>query len=83
MGVISTAKVVTASERVLRPVTVQPGNREWVTAIECVNSSGWLLPPMIILKGKTHISTWYTDLLTPYRRAGHLRSVKTVAQRIN
>jgi hypothetical protein len=65
MGVISTAKVVTASERALRPVTIQPGNREWVTAVECVNSSGWSLPPMIILKGKTHISTWYIDSLPP------------------
>ena len=28
IGVISTAKVITASERALRPVTIQPGNRE-------------------------------------------------------
>jgi hypothetical protein len=63
MGVISTAKVVTASERASRPVTIQPGNREWVTAIECINSDGWSLPPMIILKGKTHISSWYLDSL--------------------
>jgi hypothetical protein len=63
MGVISTAKVITASERTLRPVTIQPGNREWVTAIECINSYGWSLPPIIILKGKIHISSWYTDLL--------------------
>lgn len=63
MGVISTAKVVTATERALRPVTIQPGNREWVTAIECINSDGWSLPSMIILKGKTHISSWYLDSL--------------------
>ena len=63
MGVISTAKVVTASDRALRPVTIQPGNREWVTAIECISSDGWSLPPMIILKGKTHISSWYLDTL--------------------
>ena len=63
MGIISTAKVITASERTLRPVTIQPGNREWVTAVECINSYGWSLPPMIILKGKIHISSWYTDSL--------------------
>lgn len=65
MGVISTTKVITASERALRPVTIQPGNREQVTAIECINSDGWLLPPIIILKGKTHISSWYLDSLPP------------------
>jgi hypothetical protein len=63
MGVISTAKVITGSERSLRPVTVQPGNREWVTAIECVSSYGWIVPPMIIFDGKVHISSWYTDTL--------------------
>ncbi|KFZ24810.1 hypothetical protein V502_00710, partial [Pseudogymnoascus sp. VKM F-4520 (FW-2644)] len=65
MGIISTAKVITASERALRPVTIQPGNCEWVTAVECINSDGWLLPPMIILKGKTHISSWYLNSLPP------------------
>jgi hypothetical protein len=36
MGVISTAKVVTGSERRSRPKAVQPGNREWVTVIQGV-----------------------------------------------
>jgi hypothetical protein len=61
MGVISTAKVVTGSERAKRPVTLQPGNREWVTAIECINTQGWSLPLVIIFEGKVHQSTWYTD----------------------
>jgi hypothetical protein len=38
MGVISTAKVITGAERG-RPVLIQPGNREWVTAIDCISSS--------------------------------------------
>ena len=63
IGVISTAKVVTASERALRPVTIQPRNREQVTAIECINSSSQLLPSMIIFKGKIYISSWYLDSL--------------------
>ena len=33
MGVISTAKVITGAERA-RPVSVQPGNRQWGTAID-------------------------------------------------
>jgi len=40
MGVISTSKVITGSERKGRPRTIQPGNREWVTAIEAVNAKG-------------------------------------------
>jgi hypothetical protein len=57
MGVISTVKVVTGSERASRPVSIQPGNREWVTAIESILLSGWSLPLMIIFKGKVYIST--------------------------
>jgi hypothetical protein len=62
MGVAATSKVVTSSDRVGRAVVIQPGNREWVTAIECVNASGWSLPPFIILSGKVHQSSWYRDL---------------------
>lgn len=63
MGVITTAKVITSSERAAKPVCIQPGNREWVTAIECVSSNGYALPPMIIFEGKVHMSSWYTDAL--------------------
>ncbi|EFQ93559.1 hypothetical protein PTT_09042 [Pyrenophora teres f. teres 0-1] len=62
MGVASTSKIVTSSDRVSRAVVVQPGNREWVTAIECVNASGWSLPAFMILAGKVHQSSWYRDL---------------------
>jgi hypothetical protein len=58
MGVISTAKVVTSAKRD-RTVSVQPGNREWVTAIKSINAAGWVLPPMIILKGVMHQKSWY------------------------
>ena len=62
MGVAATSKVVTSADRVGRAVVVQPGNREWVTAIECVNASGWCLPPFVILSGKVHQSNWYRNL---------------------
>jgi hypothetical protein len=64
MGVISTAKVVTGAERSRRPVSVQPGNREWVTAIDCICADGQSLPPVIIFEGKMHQSTWY-DIEVP------------------
>src|SRR5450432_1389733 len=61
MGVISTAKVITGAERSNRPVALQPGNREWVTAIDCISTAGWSLPPVIIFEGKVHMLTWYTE----------------------
>jgi hypothetical protein len=41
MGVISTAMVVTSSERAGRAKAKQPGNREWVTVIQAVDALGW------------------------------------------
>jgi hypothetical protein len=61
MGVIATAKVVTGRERAGRAVAIQPGNREWVTAIKPIDSTGDGPPPVIILEGKVHISTWYSN----------------------
>jgi hypothetical protein len=63
MGVITTAKVITGSKRASRLVCVQPGNRAWVTVIESMCADGWTLLPMVIFKGKVHISTWYIDAL--------------------
>ena len=54
MRVISIAKVVTRAERSNRPVSIQPGNREWVTAIDCISSYGWSLPLVIIFEGKVY-----------------------------
>ena len=65
MGLIATAKVVSRAEMTGRPFLVQPGNREWVTSIECINSTGWALPPCIIFKGKVHIEGWYQDEALP------------------
>jgi hypothetical protein len=62
MGVALTSKVVTSADTVGRATVVQPGNREWVTAIECINASGWRLPPFVILAGKLHQASWYKDL---------------------
>ncbi|ODM20017.1 hypothetical protein SI65_05003 [Aspergillus cristatus] len=66
MGLIATARVVTRAETVGRPALLQPGNREWVTAIECVNAMGWALPPCIVFKGKSHIQAWYEDDALPH-----------------
>ncbi|KAJ9298765.1 transcriptional regulator family: Helix-turn-helix [Paecilomyces variotii] len=61
MDLTATAKVVTRAEYYGKRQVIQPGNREWVTSIECVNAMGWALSPCIIFKGKTHMQAWYED----------------------
>jgi hypothetical protein len=65
MGRIATARVVTRAEITGRPKLLQPGQREWVTSIECINSMGYAVPPCIIFKGKVHIQGWYEELGLP------------------
>jgi hypothetical protein len=66
MGLTATAKVVTRSDLYGKRQVVQPGNREWVTSIECISSTGYALPPCIIFKGKVHIQGWYEDPNIPH-----------------
>ena len=65
MGLVATAQVVTRANYYGKASLVQPGNRKWVTSIECINSTGWVLPPCIIFKGKVHIEGWYQDSKLP------------------
>jgi hypothetical protein len=65
MGQISSVLVVTSSEGRGRAKMVQPGNREWVTVIQGVNSSGWAIPPFIVVAGKHHLASWYRDSPLP------------------
>jgi hypothetical protein len=70
MGVISTSKVITTSDRKGRPRTKQPGNRKWVTVIEAISARGQAIPPFIIFDGKLHQATWYqTGIPTTWRIA--------------
>ncbi|EED11995.1 pogo transposable element, putative [Talaromyces stipitatus ATCC 10500] len=63
MGLCATAKVITGSDRYARPKLLQPGNREWVTAIEATNSTGWAIPSYIIFKVKKNVRLgWIDDL---------------------
>jgi hypothetical protein len=48
-----------------RPLLIQPGSREWVTTIECINTRGWSVPTCIIFKGKVHIEGWYAEQAIP------------------
>jgi hypothetical protein len=62
IGVAATSKVVTSSDTIGQATVVQPGNRDWATTIECINASGWSIPPFVILSGKLHQASWYRDL---------------------
>jgi hypothetical protein len=66
MGMISTAKVITRAEILSKPQILQSGNREWVTAIECISITGFAVPPSIIFKGKRHIQGWYEEQGLPH-----------------
>jgi hypothetical protein len=54
------SKAVTTAS-VGRATAIQPGDRKWSTAIECMNALGWTIPPFIILEGRVHLSTWYKE----------------------
>ncbi|KAL0940508.1 transposase [Colletotrichum truncatum] len=42
-----------------------PGNREWVTVIQAINSQGESIPPYIIVAGQYHLSSWYIETSLP------------------
>ncbi|KAJ5731126.1 uncharacterized protein N7483_005634 [Penicillium malachiteum] len=67
MGLISTQTVVTRQEYYGRRAIVQPGNREWVTAIEAICVDGYSLPPCVIFKGKVAIASWFDNLPKDWR----------------
>jgi hypothetical protein len=52
MGVGGLVKVVTASERRLKLLGVQPSDREWVTLIAAISAGSWVALPFLIFKAK-------------------------------
>jgi hypothetical protein len=61
MGQITSTLVVTRSDRHGKAKSIQPGNREWATAIECINAKGWCIPPFVIVQGAYHLANWTTE----------------------
>ena len=66
MGQITPRMVVTRADRRGRAKGVQPGNREWATAITCINGEGWSIPPFLIVQGTYHLANWYTETDLPH-----------------
>ncbi|OAA33854.1 DDE superfamily endonuclease, CENP-B-like protein [Metarhizium rileyi] len=52
MGISSIQRIITSAEYYVKRDILQSGNREWVTAIECIGANGIVFPPYIIFKGK-------------------------------
>jgi hypothetical protein len=61
MGMITASMVVTRVDKCGKAKSVQPGNREWATAIECINAMGWCIPPFVIVQGAYHLASWTTE----------------------
>jgi hypothetical protein len=56
MGQICPGMVVTRADRRGKAKRVQPGNREWATAIICINGEGWSVPPFLVVQGRNHLA---------------------------
>lgn len=56
-GDIGTAKVVTARDG--PKYHIQPGDRDWMTVIECINVAKRRIPAMVIAKGKVFQNVWF------------------------
>jgi hypothetical protein len=65
IGLITPGMVVTRADRRGRAKGIQPGNREWATAIICVNGEGWDVPPFLAVKGVNHLANWYSETDLP------------------
>ena len=52
MGMIIPGMVVTRFDRRGRSKKIQPGNREWATAICCINGVGEDVRPFLVIQGQ-------------------------------
>ncbi|GEQ70650.1 hypothetical protein JCM33374_g4329 [Metschnikowia sp. JCM 33374] len=59
--------LITRSHSREDPVIIQPGNREWVTVIECISAAGFALPPFIIMKGARLQKGWFNNIPPKWR----------------
>jgi hypothetical protein len=58
--------VVTRADRRGQSKAIQPGNREWATAIVCINGEGGSIPPFLVVQGVNYLANWYTESGLPH-----------------
>jgi hypothetical protein len=61
MGYIGKVKVI-ISKQEKKIYMTQPGNREWVSLIECISVDGRRTRPWVIFKAKQHQKAWFSAL---------------------
>jgi hypothetical protein len=61
-GVGDASKIIISKEESHAYIN-QPGNREWVSVIESINTTEYSLPPFVIFKGKTIQRSWADALI--------------------
>jgi hypothetical protein len=66
MGQICPGMVVTRADRRGKSKAVQPGNREWATAIVAINGEGRSIPPFLVVQGANHLANWYSETDLPH-----------------
>jgi hypothetical protein len=65
IDIITPHIVVTKAERLGKAKAVQPGNRDWVTAIIATSAKGDIIPPYILVKGVIVQAHWVTTTNWP------------------
>ena len=61
IGIIQPGNIITTTDNVYA-FEVMPGNRDWVSIIECMSIEGAILNPMVIFKGIQPIDNLLNDL---------------------
>ncbi|KAM3065353.1 hypothetical protein ACMFMF_011947 [Clarireedia jacksonii] len=65
MGIIYSHMVVTKADRCGRAKKIQPGDREWVTAIIAASATGEIIPPYMLVKGVIVYEPWFSTTNWP------------------
>lgn len=58
---IGDASKVIVPRREIEAFSAQPGNRDWVSIIECISAAGYVLPPFVIFEGVRIQQSWIPD----------------------
>ena len=64
--VISSTMVIIKADRKGKRKRIQPGNREWATAITCINIEAHNILSFLVVKGTVHLANWYTKGSLPH-----------------
>jgi hypothetical protein len=62
IGKISSQLIIIGLEKPRKQKKLQPSDREWVTLVQGVTTTGRVILPFLIFAGKVLISSWFTSL---------------------